>query len=169
MGSAIGNPMYTDECTENKLMVTYARILVKVDVTNEPKAIVKQLKPRATKERDKPLTVVVALKGSCENGDQVKVCDNGDIVKTVEGKENNWNMNWSKHTEGGGGAMKVLWEKLRRLKQIMRKLMKPLTNIKSKIEKARGDLQEAQKDLAQDIMNGQLITKSEFVHRKSSI
>lgn len=65
--------------------------------------------------------------------------------------------------------MKVLREKLRRLKQIVRKLMKPLTNIKSKIEKARGDLQEAQKDLAQDIMNGQLITKSEFVHRKSSI
>lgn len=49
----------------------------------------KQWKPRVTKERDKPLTKVVALKGSCENGDQVKVCDNGDIVKTVEGNDNN--------------------------------------------------------------------------------
>lgn len=35
MGSAIGTPMYTDECMKNKLMVTYARILVEVDVTQK--------------------------------------------------------------------------------------------------------------------------------------
>ncbi|CAI8597013.1 unnamed protein product [Vicia faba] len=40
IGSALGNPIVTDECTGNRLHVSYARILVKMDITNEhPKAI----------------------------------------------------------------------------------------------------------------------------------
>ncbi|XP_058766287.1 uncharacterized protein LOC131639859 [Vicia villosa] len=33
IGSVIGNPLYTDECTPSKLRVSYARILVEVHVT----------------------------------------------------------------------------------------------------------------------------------------
>lgn len=33
--SAIGNPIVTDECTASKLRVSYARILVEVDITKE--------------------------------------------------------------------------------------------------------------------------------------
>ncbi|XP_058769354.1 uncharacterized protein LOC131643216 [Vicia villosa] len=33
IGSVIGKPLYTDECTANKLRVSYARILVEVDIT----------------------------------------------------------------------------------------------------------------------------------------
>lgn len=32
IGSAIGTPLVTDECTTNKLRVSYARILVEVDI-----------------------------------------------------------------------------------------------------------------------------------------
>ncbi|XP_058726142.1 uncharacterized protein LOC131597463 [Vicia villosa] len=35
IGSAIGVPMITDECTTHKLRVTYARILVEVDITRK--------------------------------------------------------------------------------------------------------------------------------------
>ncbi|XP_058784538.1 uncharacterized protein LOC131659349 [Vicia villosa] len=35
IGSAIGVPLVTDECTANKLRVSYARILIEVDVTKE--------------------------------------------------------------------------------------------------------------------------------------
>ncbi|KAK2420095.1 hypothetical protein QL285_030882 [Trifolium repens] len=35
IGSAIGNPLVTDECTANKFRVSYARILVEMDVTQE--------------------------------------------------------------------------------------------------------------------------------------
>ncbi|CAI8586969.1 unnamed protein product [Vicia faba] len=35
IGSAIGVPMVTDECTTHKLRVTYARILVQVDITRK--------------------------------------------------------------------------------------------------------------------------------------
>lgn len=35
IGSVIGTPLYTDECTTEKLMVSYARILVEVDVTQK--------------------------------------------------------------------------------------------------------------------------------------
>lgn len=35
IGSAIGNPFVTDECTTNKLRVFYARMLVEVDITQE--------------------------------------------------------------------------------------------------------------------------------------
>ncbi|CAJ2662985.1 unnamed protein product [Trifolium pratense] len=35
IGSAIGNPIVTDECTANKFRVSYARILVEMDVTQE--------------------------------------------------------------------------------------------------------------------------------------
>ncbi|XP_058776932.1 uncharacterized protein LOC131651274 [Vicia villosa] len=35
IGSVIGNPLYTDECTAGKLRVTYARILIEVDVTQK--------------------------------------------------------------------------------------------------------------------------------------
>lgn len=52
--------------------------------------MVKQWKPRETKEPNKPLIEIVALKGNSEKGDQVKVYDNGDIIKTVEGKEKVW-------------------------------------------------------------------------------
>lgn len=37
IGSAIGNPLFTDECTANKLRVSYARILVEVDITQQLK------------------------------------------------------------------------------------------------------------------------------------
>lgn len=37
MGSALGNPLFTDECTANKLRVSYARILVEIDVTQKQK------------------------------------------------------------------------------------------------------------------------------------
>lgn len=32
IGNAIGNTMFTDECTAGKLRVTYARLMVEVDV-----------------------------------------------------------------------------------------------------------------------------------------
>ena len=35
IGSVVGNPLFTDECTAVKLRVTYARILVEVDVTQK--------------------------------------------------------------------------------------------------------------------------------------
>lgn len=35
IGSAIGVPMVTDECTTHKLRVTYARMLVEVDITKK--------------------------------------------------------------------------------------------------------------------------------------
>lgn len=37
IGSAIGKPMFSDECTANKLRVSYARILVEVDITKKTK------------------------------------------------------------------------------------------------------------------------------------
>ncbi|CAK8531500.1 unnamed protein product [Lathyrus sativus] len=37
IGSAIGTPLVTNECTTNKLRVSYARILVEIDVTQELK------------------------------------------------------------------------------------------------------------------------------------
>ncbi|CAK8537463.1 unnamed protein product [Lathyrus sativus] len=35
IGSALRNPIMTDECTANRLRVSYARILVKMDITKE--------------------------------------------------------------------------------------------------------------------------------------
>ncbi|XP_058733321.1 uncharacterized protein LOC131604923 [Vicia villosa] len=35
IGSAVGNPLFTDECTAGKLRVSYARMLVEVDVTQK--------------------------------------------------------------------------------------------------------------------------------------
>ncbi|KAH1264861.1 hypothetical protein GmHk_01G000690 [Glycine max] len=35
IGSALGNPIMTDECTANRLRVSYARILVEMDITKE--------------------------------------------------------------------------------------------------------------------------------------
>lgn len=37
IGSVLGTPMVTDECTANELRVSYARILVEVNVTQELK------------------------------------------------------------------------------------------------------------------------------------
>lgn len=37
IGSVIGAPLVMDECTTNKLRVSYARILVKVDISQELK------------------------------------------------------------------------------------------------------------------------------------
>ncbi|XP_058783664.1 uncharacterized protein LOC131658381 [Vicia villosa] len=36
IGSALGTPLVTDECTANKLRVSYARILVEMDITKPP-------------------------------------------------------------------------------------------------------------------------------------
>lgn len=36
IGSALGNPLVTGECTTNKFRISYARILVEVDITQEP-------------------------------------------------------------------------------------------------------------------------------------
>jgi hypothetical protein len=35
IGSALGNPLVTDECTAHKLRVSYARMLIEMDVTQE--------------------------------------------------------------------------------------------------------------------------------------
>ncbi|CAK8535762.1 unnamed protein product [Lathyrus sativus] len=35
IGSSLGNPIMTDECTANRLRVSYARILVEMDITKE--------------------------------------------------------------------------------------------------------------------------------------
>lgn len=35
IGSVIGKPFFTDECTANKLRVSYARILVEIDITQK--------------------------------------------------------------------------------------------------------------------------------------
>lgn len=35
IGSVLGNPLVTDECTANKLRVSYVRMLVEVDITQE--------------------------------------------------------------------------------------------------------------------------------------
>lgn len=37
IGSALGTPLCTDECTANKLRVSYARILVEVDIAQKQK------------------------------------------------------------------------------------------------------------------------------------
>ncbi|XP_058783983.1 uncharacterized protein LOC131658735 [Vicia villosa] len=37
IGSAIGKPLFTDECTANKLRISYARILVEIDITKKQK------------------------------------------------------------------------------------------------------------------------------------
>lgn len=36
IGSAIGKPLFINECTANKLRVSYARILVEIDITQKP-------------------------------------------------------------------------------------------------------------------------------------
>ncbi|XP_058746634.1 uncharacterized protein LOC131619563 [Vicia villosa] len=36
IGSALGNPLVTDECTTNRLRVSYARIVVEIDITQTP-------------------------------------------------------------------------------------------------------------------------------------
>ncbi|CAK8578454.1 unnamed protein product [Lathyrus sativus] len=38
IGSAIGTPLVTDECTSNKLRMSYARILVEIDITQDLKS-----------------------------------------------------------------------------------------------------------------------------------
>src|SRR4051812_28092191 len=43
IGSALGTPVVTDECTANKLRVSYARILVEMDIT---KALVSEINIR---------------------------------------------------------------------------------------------------------------------------
>lgn len=40
IGSALGKPLFTDECTANKLRISYARILVEVDITQKMKEYV---------------------------------------------------------------------------------------------------------------------------------
>lgn len=37
IGCALGNPLFLDECTANKLRSSYARILVEVDITQKTK------------------------------------------------------------------------------------------------------------------------------------
>lgn len=45
IGSLIGVPLYADECTSKSLRVSFARILVEMDVTKEIKKIVKIVDP----------------------------------------------------------------------------------------------------------------------------
>ena len=40
IGSVIGKPLFTNECTANKLMISYARILVEIDVTQRLKELI---------------------------------------------------------------------------------------------------------------------------------
>lgn len=35
IGSVVGVPMFTDECTANKLRISFARILIEVDITKK--------------------------------------------------------------------------------------------------------------------------------------
>lgn len=37
IGSAMGKPLFTDECKANKLCISFARILVEVDITKKLK------------------------------------------------------------------------------------------------------------------------------------
>lgn len=37
IGSAIGKPLFTDECTTNKLRISFARILVEINIMKKPK------------------------------------------------------------------------------------------------------------------------------------
>lgn len=45
IGSGLGIPMYTDECTINVERISYARILVEIDVTRELPHVVKAMDP----------------------------------------------------------------------------------------------------------------------------
>lgn len=49
IASAIGTPLITDECTTNKLRVSYARVFVEVDVSAELKEEIIIRGPRGSK------------------------------------------------------------------------------------------------------------------------
>lgn len=52
IGSALGKPLFTDECTAHKLRVSYARILVEVDITKKLRDFItiKDLKEKVIKQ-----------------------------------------------------------------------------------------------------------------------
>lgn len=54
IGSALGNPVVTEECTAQKLRVSYARILVEMDVT-KPLATEITIKDREGKKMSQPV------------------------------------------------------------------------------------------------------------------
>ncbi|KAI5382325.1 hypothetical protein KIW84_UN0022 [Lathyrus oleraceus] len=114
--------------------------------SNEPRAMVKQWKPITTKERDKPLIEVVALEGSGEKWEQVKVCDNGDIVKIIEGK----NKDYTVLNKLGLEKRRVLWkdiERISRQNQDLRCIVGDFNNVMS----------------THDIVGGNLVQKKEFI------
>lgn len=53
----------------------------------------------------------------------------------------------------------ILWEKLKRLRPVIRKLSKPLTDVQRNIISTREELKIAQEDLSRDVMNVNLINK----------
>lgn len=69
----------------------------------------------------------------------------------------NVNNSWSKPIYER--PMNVVWEKLKRLQPVLRNMDKPLQNIHDKINLARQDLSQAQKDLEADRMNPSKINK----------
>ncbi|XP_058755938.1 uncharacterized protein LOC131629159 [Vicia villosa] len=212
IGSALGNPLLTDECTASKARVSYARILVEVDVTQElrncinikdvegriliqpveyewkpffcgkgqmfghnckekvlkkwqpmiplpegkqdPVLVVEETPKPATNEAIKPVEVRLEDIGkeweTVLNGrDRGKRSIQEQVVTNCwngyeEAVRDNWNVPLT------GRAMYVVWEKLKRLKPLMRKLNKLLTTLKQDIVKSRDELACAHHDVNDD-------------------
>lgn len=58
-----------------------------------------------------------------------------------------------------GGAMYTKWIKLQRLQHVIRKRIRPLVDIKDKLNQVRGELNTAQQNLINDKINYQKIDK----------
>ncbi|XP_058742497.1 uncharacterized protein LOC131614990 [Vicia villosa] len=63
IGSAIGVPLVTNECTANKLRISYARILVEIDITKEltKEVAIKDCEGRKLMQKAKPPDPVVLV------------------------------------------------------------------------------------------------------------
>ncbi|XP_058732785.1 uncharacterized protein LOC131604357 [Vicia villosa] len=67
IGSAIGRPVVTDECTAHKLRVSYARILVEIDATQEvPKVVMIQNSEGELVSQDVEYEWLPKLCGKCQ-------------------------------------------------------------------------------------------------------
>lgn len=69
IGSALGNPLFTDECIPNKLRVSYAWILVEIDITQKSKEVVR-IKISEGKWFDQPIEYECKPK-YCESCQQI--------------------------------------------------------------------------------------------------
>ncbi|XP_058783198.1 uncharacterized protein LOC131657862 [Vicia villosa] len=80
-----------------------------------------------------------------------------NAVTDIEGFKEDVATSWNEPIDGG--AMFCLWKKLLRLQPILRKRSKPLAAIKDNINRAREELDAAQKDLISERGNCQIIEK----------